>query len=64
MNPFEVSEIADKLVELLQDTEKATRFGQAGYDLVVREFSLDGGLREILQSKIIWRPYEAFKNHP
>jgi len=40
VNPNDVQTMAEKLAELLTDTEKNTRFGEAGHTRVVRDFSL------------------------
>lgn len=40
VNPFDVQTMVKKLTELLTDTEKNTRFGEAGYARVTRDFSI------------------------
>lgn len=40
VNPYDTATVAEKLAELLTNTEKNTRFGEAGYTRVVTEFSV------------------------
>ena len=40
VNPFEIAAMAEKIAELLLDLQKNKEFGQAGYESVTKEFSL------------------------
>ena len=40
VNPYDVKMMAGKIEELLRDKEKNNRFGNAGYERVLRDFSL------------------------
>jgi glycosyltransferase involved in cell wall biosynthesis len=40
VDPNDVEALAEKIAELLPDKEKSGRFGEAGYERVVKEFSL------------------------
>lgn len=41
VNPFNIADMAEKIAELLNDQEKAKRFGQAGRGLLEKEFSMN-----------------------
>lgn len=49
VNPFDVSAMAEKIVELLDDVQKAKNFGLNGYERVKKEFSLDKQIQETLK---------------
>jgi len=40
VNPFDTHTMSEKIIELLQDSDKNKRFGQAGHERVIKEFSL------------------------
>ena len=46
VNPLYPSEIASKTIELLKDTEKAKKFGEAGYERAFKKFNLDDKVKE------------------
>jgi len=41
VNPFNTKEMADKVIDLLKNPEKARQFGEAGYERVKNEFNLE-----------------------
>ncbi len=41
VNPLNVELIAEKIIDLLENPDKAKKFGQAGYDRVKREFTIE-----------------------
>ena len=49
VDPLDAQTMAAKISELLQDGAKNTAFGQAGYERVVREFSLETQTAKYLQ---------------
>jgi len=48
VNPLRPEEIAEKVLDLLKNPEKAKKFGQAGYERVKKEFSLEKSVKEYL----------------
>jgi len=48
VNPLHPKEIAEKTLDLLQNPEKAEKFGQAGYERAVTHFNLDDKVNEYL----------------
>ncbi len=40
VNPYDVSTLAEKITDLLSDKDKQARFGNAGHDRVMKEFTL------------------------
>lgn len=48
VNPLHPEEIAGKTIDLLKNPKKAEEFGRAGYERVVKEFSMDRSVREYL----------------
>jgi glycosyltransferase involved in cell wall biosynthesis len=49
INPFNVEEMVEKIVDLLENPEKAKQFGEAGYKRVRDDFSLDKQLETMLR---------------
>ena len=41
VNPFNIKEMAEKIIDLLKNPEKAEKFGKAGYERVKKDFNLD-----------------------
>lgn len=41
VNPFNTKEMADKVIDLLENPEKARAFGEVGYERVKNEFALE-----------------------
>ncbi|MBI5079616.1 glycosyltransferase family 4 protein [Candidatus Wolfebacteria bacterium] len=41
INPFNIEEMADKIIYLLENPEIAEKFGEAGYERVKKEFSVE-----------------------
>lgn len=41
VNPYNIKDMANKIVDLLKNPEKAKKFGEAGYERVKKEFSLN-----------------------
>ncbi len=50
VNPLHIEELADKIVELLMDQDKANSFGQAGRELLDKKFNLVHKAEEYLTS--------------
>ena len=48
INPLNVEMMAEKIIDLLKYSEKAEKFGQAGYARVKNEFSLEKKAQELL----------------
>ncbi|MDD5032893.1 MAG: glycosyltransferase family 4 protein [Candidatus Pacebacteria bacterium] len=48
VNPFKKEELADRVVDLLSDEEKARRFGEAAYLRLKTDFSLDEYAKKLL----------------
>lgn len=48
VNPLHPEEIAEKVVDLFKDPQKAERFGQAGYERVKKNFNLQDRMEECL----------------
>jgi glycosyltransferase involved in cell wall biosynthesis len=48
VNPLHPEEIAEKVIDLLEDPKKAEEFGQAGYDRVKTKFNLKDKVEEYL----------------
>lgn len=46
VNPYNVKELADKIIDLLKNPEKAAAFGRAGRERVEKLFSLEKQVRE------------------
>jgi glycosyltransferase involved in cell wall biosynthesis len=57
VNPLYPEQIAEKVIELLQDTQKAEGFGRAGKQRIEKEFNLDDKVRQYIveYEKIIER---------
>jgi len=49
VNPFHIKEMAEKMLDLLKNPEKAEKFGQAGYERVAREFSVEKSVNKCLE---------------
>ena len=49
VNPFNIEKMAEKIIALLSDSQKAEQFGQAGYERVKRYFSLQEQAEKILK---------------
>ncbi len=49
VNPYNEKELADKIIDLLKNPEKATRFGNNGRERVKNFFSLEKQVRETLE---------------
>jgi glycosyltransferase involved in cell wall biosynthesis len=49
VNPLNIPLLAEKIVDLLQNPDKAKRFGLKGYQRVKNKFSLDGQVENILE---------------
>jgi len=49
VNPFNTKEMADKVIALLENPEKARAFGEAGYERVKNEFNLDKMINNYLE---------------
>lgn len=50
INPYNSEDFVNKIIDLLNDNEKAIRFGNAGYEIVKRDFSLD----EFIKKTVSW----------
>ena len=50
VNPFDTETLADRIVDLLENPEKAKIFGEAGYARVKAEF----GLNRMIDNYLIW----------
>jgi len=48
VNPFEIDVFSQKLIDLLKNPEKAKQFGENGFALVKKEFSLERMVRDYL----------------
>lgn len=48
VNPFDTSDLAKKIVELLKNLQKAKSFGEAGYERIVKYFSLEKQAEAVL----------------
>ena len=48
VNPFNAKETAEKILDLLENPEKAEKFGQAGYERIKKDFNLDDKVRQII----------------
>lgn len=48
VDPFDVENTADKIIELLQDPIKMEKFGRAGFERVTKEFTLEKQVQETL----------------
>lgn len=48
VNPFAVTEMAEKTLDLLKNPQKAKAFGQAGYERVIRNFNLEDKVKEYI----------------
>jgi len=48
VNPLKVNELADKLLDLLKNPSKARQFGQAGYERIKENFSLEKHVKQTL----------------
>lgn len=48
VNPLYPEKIAEKIIDLLENPEKAKKFGEAGYERVKNEFSLEKSVNEYL----------------
>lgn len=48
VNPFDVELMAERIVDLLKNPEKARQFGQAGYERVKKHFNLDSQVAQII----------------
>jgi glycosyltransferase involved in cell wall biosynthesis len=46
VNPYDTQTMAEKLTELLTDTERSIRFGEAGYERAARDFSPEGQIQK------------------
>jgi len=49
VNPFDTKTMAEKIIDLLKNPDKAGKFGQAGYNRVKQEFSLEKQVNEHLE---------------
>lgn len=57
VNPFDVDSISANIIDLLHDTEKAKRFGEAGHERVRADFNLKTKVEEY----VAW--YQRLINH-
>lgn len=48
VNPFDIDAMADKIIDLLQNPEKAIAFGEAGYERIKTKFNLDKMVNDYL----------------
>lgn len=48
VNPFNIEVMAGKIIDLLKNSDKARAFGEAGYERVKKEFSLDMMIKKYL----------------
>ncbi len=48
VNPYNIDNLASKIIDLLQNPEKAKTFGEAGYERVKSEFNVDRMLSDYL----------------
>ncbi len=48
VNPFNIELLAEKIIDLLKNPEKARQFGQAGYERVKERFTLDSQVNQTL----------------
>ena len=49
VNPFDVELMANKIIDLLKNPQKAQSFGEAGYNLVKTKFSIEKQVDKILE---------------
>jgi len=49
VNPYNEKELADKIIDLLKSPAKARTFGQAGYERVKNEFSLEKQTKKTME---------------
>lgn len=49
VNPFDIELMAEKIVDLLKNPEKAKRFGQAGYERIKEHFNLHSQADRIIE---------------
>lgn len=49
VNPFHVEEMAEKIIDLLKDPEKANKFGQAGRERIKSEFNLQDKVTKLIK---------------
>jgi len=50
VNPFNIEELAEKIIYLLKNPEIAEKFGEAGYERVKEKFSLE----KMMQNYLRW----------
>lgn len=50
VNPFHVAEVAERIIELLENPQKAEEFGKAGYERVRTEFNLERKVHEYVSA--------------
>lgn len=48
VNPFNIKEMAEKIIDLLKDPKKAEKFGQAGKNRIKTSFNLDDKIKELV----------------
>jgi len=49
VNPLDVQTMAEKIIDLLKNSQKAIQFGQAGYERVKKHFSFEKQIQETLK---------------
>ena len=49
VNPSNINELAEKMIDLLKNPQKANKFGEAGYERVKNFFSLENQVKEIFK---------------
>ena len=49
INPFDIDNFANKIIDLLTDPSKAKSFGEKGYDRLVSNFTLEGQTKKLLK---------------
>lgn len=48
INPFDIKAMADKIIDLLINSEKMKKFGQAGYERIRENFNLDDKITKLV----------------
>jgi glycosyltransferase involved in cell wall biosynthesis len=48
INPFDISDVAEKITELLENHEKAEKMGEAGFKRVSEKFSLENQIEKLM----------------
>lgn len=49
VNPYNIEEMAEKIIDLLKNPQKAKKFGEAGYQRIKENFSLENQVKKVLE---------------